>query len=1487
MDVVDGRARWGRTMKLFLVMKNLVMMIAFFLAMFVRRWLFLWFCFGAIAFAPAYAATQTASPASCVNSNTGDNDWANYGNAVSSNDSYATVSLDDGDQSDYLQCTNFGFSIPSGATINGITVNIERKSTATNITDRRVRIVKGGSRGSDDLSTSTGYPSTDTVEAHGGATELWSETWTAADINSTGFGAALSVEKTDNSGGARTVSVDHIQIVVNYTVISAPTVTTGSATALTVSSATLNGVVSSNGASTAVTFDYGLTTGYGSSVTATASPLAAGATNSAVSASVSALGCNTSYHFRAKGVNSVGTTNGSDATFTTSACPTPTVSSINRTSTNPTFAYNTVGWAVAFNTSVSGVDASDFSLVQSDGATGASITSVSSSDGVTWTVTVGTGTVSAGALRLDLVDDDSILGSSGIPLGGSGSGNGNFTGQSYTLAACPTPSNWPEGLPVTCQCDNFGRASLNPSTIFGGNWAISNSDGLGNPYIHGTTGLLRLTENTLNNAKAATVPGIFPAAGNYISVEFLHYAYNGSGADGVAVTLSDYTIPAVPGAFGGSLGYAQRTGVVGFAGGWVGVALDEYGNYQNPTEGRVNGTGFTVDSVGVRGPGSGMNGYRHLGGTGSNPGGLGIDNRTSTTPAPGYFYQVIVDARKVYDATTPSVNVTVNRDSTARDGSAYATLYGAANVYAEANYALSQGWTSRLVPDYWKISFTGSTGSSTNIHEIGSLRVCAQEMYPLTGATASGFSVIDEAYGATAPAYQNFQTGHIYMKRVGTPFNLWVAALTGTGISTGYAAASNAYVKVNLVDNSDNGCGPDSARTCNATCTGKTAVSGGSQTVTFTSADKGVKLSSAFTLNSAWKNLVAIVKECTTSACTAFTSTPAACSVDSFSVRPTSISAVVSSDATNGGSSETPSFKAGSDTFALTATVAGVAGNPGGYTGVLKIDNGALTAVSPATVAGAVIGSFAAAASGTGSSSATGSSFTYSEVGGFKLSGFDPATDTTSPRGVYDGVRSATECASLTALQCDTLRNTTWTGIDSISTEGDCVLDSYSNAKVNGKYGCNFGLSVTTATIGRFIPDHFGVTKISLLPRNDMQTSPTTGSIGSGSFILSVASATGFATGNRILVTGAGAAGTDLEATVVSVLGTAITLDTAASTTASNVLVSRSVFSYMDEPMRLSFLVTAYNAGDNVMQNYAGDLVKLDATTLGSGSNWFDTGCLGGTQCMGLGAVSGTTGLSGRLAVNTSVASPSSVWTAGVGTFTVDLRVARAASPDGPYTLTFGAMPHDSDGVTLPAAASADSHKIDLDATTGNTLDSNPDGTVERKTLATTQVRFGRLWIGNAYGSDKRALNLPFEAQYWNGAAFVRNTWDSLTSIPQAAIGLGNYAPAGFSTDFTLTNFPAGPFTVATGSGSITLTPSTGAITAGAVSVVFDLGSTTTPNISWTPSIAPTAGAGLAYLRSKWYGAAYDRDPTARISFGIASGASSSGRGPIYIRESY
>ena len=142
------------------------------------------------------------------------------------------------------------------------------------------------------------------------------------------------------------------------TILAAPTATTGTASTITATGATLGGTVSSNGASTTVTFEYGLDTNYGSSATASQSPLAAGASDSSVSAAITGLVCNTTYHFRVKAVNSIGTTDGSDGTFTTSRCEqtitfdnpgaqnfgtTPTLSATASSSLTPTFTSSTTG----------------------------------------------------------------------------------------------------------------------------------------------------------------------------------------------------------------------------------------------------------------------------------------------------------------------------------------------------------------------------------------------------------------------------------------------------------------------------------------------------------------------------------------------------------------------------------------------------------------------------------------------------------------------------------------------------------------------------------------------------------------------------------------------------------------------------------------------------------------------------------------------------------------------------------------------------------------------------------------------------------------------------------------------------------------------------------------------------------------------------------------------------------------------------------------
>ena len=95
---------------------------------------------------------------------------------------------------------------------------------------------------------------------------------------------------------------------------NSPSVTTLAATSVTGISATLNGTVNPNGLATTYYFQWGTTTSYGN--TTTSSSAGSGTSNVNVSANITGLTANTPYHFRVVGVNSDGTTNGNDLTFT-------------------------------------------------------------------------------------------------------------------------------------------------------------------------------------------------------------------------------------------------------------------------------------------------------------------------------------------------------------------------------------------------------------------------------------------------------------------------------------------------------------------------------------------------------------------------------------------------------------------------------------------------------------------------------------------------------------------------------------------------------------------------------------------------------------------------------------------------------------------------------------------------------------------------------------------------------------------------------------------------------------------------------------------------------------------------------------------------------------------------------------------------------------------------------------------------------------------
>lgn len=102
---------------------------------------------------------------------------------------------------------------------------------------------------------------------------------------------------------------------------AAPSVVTGSATAITATTATIAGTVDPNGVATTWQFEYGTSTGYGSQSPSTPQAAGSGTSPVAVSRGLTGLTGGVTYHYRLTATNADGTTVGSDETFTTIAPP--------------------------------------------------------------------------------------------------------------------------------------------------------------------------------------------------------------------------------------------------------------------------------------------------------------------------------------------------------------------------------------------------------------------------------------------------------------------------------------------------------------------------------------------------------------------------------------------------------------------------------------------------------------------------------------------------------------------------------------------------------------------------------------------------------------------------------------------------------------------------------------------------------------------------------------------------------------------------------------------------------------------------------------------------------------------------------------------------------------------------------------------------------------------------------------------------------------
>src|SRR6185437_4979741 len=128
--------------------------------------------------------------------------------------------------SDIITASNFGFSIPSNATITGVTVSILRGIQGSDpeptpgIVDLQVQLTSNGS-------TTLGQNKADTTnpwsvgemtwKEYGGSSDLWSATLTPAIVNSSTFGVFFAC-KLQTGATAQTANLDMIEVTVCYTI---------------------------------------------------------------------------------------------------------------------------------------------------------------------------------------------------------------------------------------------------------------------------------------------------------------------------------------------------------------------------------------------------------------------------------------------------------------------------------------------------------------------------------------------------------------------------------------------------------------------------------------------------------------------------------------------------------------------------------------------------------------------------------------------------------------------------------------------------------------------------------------------------------------------------------------------------------------------------------------------------------------------------------------------------------------------------------------------------------------------------------------------------------------------------------------------------------------------------------------------------------------------------------------------------------------------
>ncbi|MFA6702528.1 MAG: hypothetical protein WCS06_07705 [Dysgonamonadaceae bacterium] len=266
--------------------------------------------------------------------------------------------------------------------------------------------------------------------------------------------------------------------------------------------------------------------------------------------------------------------------------------------------------------------------------------------------------------------------------------------------------------------ENFKGSSIESNIFLGGNPSATLTSGVNDPI---NNGWLRLTTDDTNQRGYVYIDNSFPSTlGVYVDFEYKTWRskkdVSYSGADGISVFLFNAAIsPFQIGAFGGSLGYANQESTPGLAGGYLGIGLDEYGNFARESEGKPGGTAdLAPNSIVLRGTADHANPYRYLAhkqlqtSASSNTNSIDFNTQTTTRPTDALFYRrVKIYIEPIGAQTTPKYRIRVLWRTTPNGTDT-----------EHINYE-----TTDPIPSFLKLGFGASTGGGFNFHEIRNLYI--------------------------------------------------------------------------------------------------------------------------------------------------------------------------------------------------------------------------------------------------------------------------------------------------------------------------------------------------------------------------------------------------------------------------------------------------------------------------------------------------------------------------------------------------------------------------------------------------------------------------------------------------------------------------------------------------------------------------------------------------------------------------------------------